>query len=264
MSDTSNLRVHPGDLIARWRDRAGLNNETLAERADVSVAAIKRWANHSRLPRPSTLRRVANALHLSEEEDTQLFAVTAAWKGRCVSARHCVPADTPDALEPTIELDHAANPDVGDNGALMVPPSVTSAAEPDSEQSLLIPADQVASFNDPKLPANPVTPRDQGGGARHTRIGVVVTRGLVAVIAVFGLLLSLLQVGPFSHGGMVGNPLSRISLAPPLSAATKGPVQMAVVSYPTQMPYATATAYPSATPYPTATDYPTQVCGCRK
>jgi DNA-binding beta-propeller fold protein YncE/transcriptional regulator with XRE-family HTH domain len=59
----------PGELLKQWRVAAGLTQEELAERAGVSarsVSDLERGLN--RTPRPSTIRRLADALDLTQAQ----------------------------------------------------------------------------------------------------------------------------------------------------------------------------------------------------
>jgi predicted ATPase/transcriptional regulator with XRE-family HTH domain/Tfp pilus assembly protein PilF len=64
-----------GALLRRYRERAGLSQEELAERAGVTsqaIGALERGVR--RHPYPTTVRRLAEALGLTEEERTELLA----------------------------------------------------------------------------------------------------------------------------------------------------------------------------------------------
>ena len=63
-----------GILVTRHRQRAGLTQEQLAERAGISVRALKYLERGRRVPYPETLRRMAAALQLSAHEQAQLLS----------------------------------------------------------------------------------------------------------------------------------------------------------------------------------------------
>src|SRR5690242_18608597 len=57
-----------GDLVRRYRERAGLSQEALAERAGLSPRGLLYLERGVRRPYPDTLRRLADALSLDAEE----------------------------------------------------------------------------------------------------------------------------------------------------------------------------------------------------
>ncbi len=57
-----------GELLRRYRERAGLSQEALAERAGVSPRGLLYLERGTRRPYPATLRRLADALSLGAEE----------------------------------------------------------------------------------------------------------------------------------------------------------------------------------------------------
>ncbi len=64
-----------GDILRRYRERAGLSQEELAERAGLSAAAISALERGIRnQPHPTTLRRLADALGLSERDRHELLS----------------------------------------------------------------------------------------------------------------------------------------------------------------------------------------------
>src|SRR5690349_7975898 len=91
MATDSTLTV--GTLVRRYRRAAGLTQEALAERAQVSVptvSALERGV--SQLPHPDTLDRIAEALQLSAEDRAALHDAR---------RRHLTqPADARQAEEP--------------------------------------------------------------------------------------------------------------------------------------------------------------------
>jgi predicted ATPase/Tfp pilus assembly protein PilF/DNA-binding XRE family transcriptional regulator len=76
-----------GDLLKRYRGRAGLSQEALAERARLSartVSDLERGLGHT--PRPTTVQLLAQALRLATEERTALEAAGRAWRGDAAGA----------------------------------------------------------------------------------------------------------------------------------------------------------------------------------
>jgi len=71
-----------GALPRGWRRRAGLTQEELAERAEISARGLGYLEQGTRLPHRDTARRLAEALGLSTEEGA-IFTATA----RTVSVR---------------------------------------------------------------------------------------------------------------------------------------------------------------------------------
>jgi transcriptional regulator with XRE-family HTH domain len=70
-SDTGSKTV--GELIRRYRLKAGLTQEELGEKAEVSVRAIRNLEqNKVRRPRRSTLQRLAPGLGLTNTDTTRL------------------------------------------------------------------------------------------------------------------------------------------------------------------------------------------------
>lgn len=63
-----------GDRIARWREVAGLSQEELAERLEVSVMSVRRWENGQSEPRLK--HKLALARELGDIRD--LFPLTGA------------------------------------------------------------------------------------------------------------------------------------------------------------------------------------------
>ncbi len=63
-----------GSVLRRWRQRAGLSQAALAERASLSAAAIAALEQgQRRQPYPHTLRQLARALELNATEEASLF-----------------------------------------------------------------------------------------------------------------------------------------------------------------------------------------------
>lgn len=54
--------------IAYYREKAGLSQRELADRVGVSSGAIGQYETNRRTPRIETLRRLAEALHVSVAE----------------------------------------------------------------------------------------------------------------------------------------------------------------------------------------------------
>jgi predicted ATPase len=63
-----------GALVRRHRHTAGLTQEELAERAEMSVRELAYLERGTHIPRPGTIRRLADALGLSEEDHATLLA----------------------------------------------------------------------------------------------------------------------------------------------------------------------------------------------
>jgi predicted ATPase/DNA-binding XRE family transcriptional regulator len=63
-----------GARLRRYRHRVGLTQEELAERAEVSVRELAYLERGKHTPRPGTIRRLAEALGLSEEDHASLLA----------------------------------------------------------------------------------------------------------------------------------------------------------------------------------------------
>src|SRR5947209_594187 len=57
-----------GSLLRSYRQRAGLTQEELAERAEISPRGLAYLERDERHPQPGTARRLADALDLSEDE----------------------------------------------------------------------------------------------------------------------------------------------------------------------------------------------------
>src|SRR4051812_50170548 len=75
MSDRSTHRFGP--LLRRHRLAAGLSQSELAERAGLSPDGIRALeAGRRATPRPYTVRALAEALALAEEDRLQLYAAT--------------------------------------------------------------------------------------------------------------------------------------------------------------------------------------------
>lgn len=66
--------ARPGDLLKQYRLAAGLTQEELAERAGVSARSVSDLERGlTRTPRPSTIRRLADALELTPAQRTMLL-----------------------------------------------------------------------------------------------------------------------------------------------------------------------------------------------
>jgi class 3 adenylate cyclase len=63
-----------GALLRRYRRRAGLTQEELAERAELSPRGLIYLERDERHPQPGTARRLADALGLSDQERTAFLA----------------------------------------------------------------------------------------------------------------------------------------------------------------------------------------------
>ena len=57
-----------GERLRKLRKSAGLTQEELAERVDVHLNTISRWENGVDVPKTFKLKRLAEALHVSETE----------------------------------------------------------------------------------------------------------------------------------------------------------------------------------------------------
>lgn len=53
-----------GENVKHWRERRAMSQEDLAKQAEVSPNTIWRLENENRMPRPSTLRKLATALNV--------------------------------------------------------------------------------------------------------------------------------------------------------------------------------------------------------
>ena len=60
--------VYVGDKVRKLRDAQALTQEELAEKAGITVAALSRIENNSAEPRPSTRRKLAEALKVDPAE----------------------------------------------------------------------------------------------------------------------------------------------------------------------------------------------------
>ncbi len=60
--------VYVGDKIKRLRDARALTQEELATRAGITVAALSRIERNSAEPRPTTRRKLAEALGVDPAE----------------------------------------------------------------------------------------------------------------------------------------------------------------------------------------------------
>ena len=85
-----------GALLRRYRLRAGLTHEALAERAEVSaaaIAALERGRRHH--PYPHTVSRLAEALDLSSEERTAFGALASARGAHAILPPPGIPRKAP-------------------------------------------------------------------------------------------------------------------------------------------------------------------------
>lgn len=64
-----------GELIRRYRLRVGLTQEELAERAEMSPRGLSYLESGGRHPQPGTVRRLADALQLTDEERSSFMAI---------------------------------------------------------------------------------------------------------------------------------------------------------------------------------------------
>ena len=60
--------VYVGGKVRKLRDAQALTQEELAEKAGITVAALSRIENNSAEPRPSTRRKLAEALKVDPAE----------------------------------------------------------------------------------------------------------------------------------------------------------------------------------------------------
>jgi transcriptional regulator with XRE-family HTH domain len=60
--------VYVGDKIRRLRDRRAITQEELAREAKITVAALSRIERNNAEPRPSTRKRLAEALGVDPAE----------------------------------------------------------------------------------------------------------------------------------------------------------------------------------------------------
>src|SRR5512147_2264474 len=88
-----------GECLRRYRERAGLTQEELAERAGLTANAIGALERgERRRPYPHTMRALASALDLAEDEREILFASGA---GRAEKRKVATP---PSGLAPSPQL----------------------------------------------------------------------------------------------------------------------------------------------------------------
>jgi DNA-binding SARP family transcriptional activator/transcriptional regulator with XRE-family HTH domain len=92
-----------GLLVRRYRRAAGLTQLELADKAGISVAALRDFEQSRRhRPRPGTLAALACALGLNPDETADLARAAAAWhraEGLSIQPRHAGSARTPTAPE---------------------------------------------------------------------------------------------------------------------------------------------------------------------
>jgi transcriptional regulator with XRE-family HTH domain len=60
--------VYVGDKVKRLRDKRALTQEELAEKAGLTVAALSRIERNNAEPRPTTRRKLAEALGVDPSE----------------------------------------------------------------------------------------------------------------------------------------------------------------------------------------------------
>jgi len=60
--------VHVGNKVRQLRDARALTQEELAEKANITVAALSRIERNNAEPRPSTRRKLAEALGVDPAE----------------------------------------------------------------------------------------------------------------------------------------------------------------------------------------------------
>ena len=60
--------VYVGDKVKRLRDKRALTQEELAEKAGLTVAALSRIERNNAEPRPTTRRKLAEALGVNPSE----------------------------------------------------------------------------------------------------------------------------------------------------------------------------------------------------
>src|SRR5215471_10080800 len=82
-----------GQLLRQWRLLSGLTQEMLAESSGLGIRSIQGLERGETQPRRETLRRLAQALHLSGEQISQAEAAGHALpRHRHASADHNLPA----------------------------------------------------------------------------------------------------------------------------------------------------------------------------
>src|SRR5215210_6102215 len=93
-----------GERLRRLREKAGLTQEELASRAGLTAKAVSALERGERKrPYPHTVRSLAEALGLSEEERTALAASVPRRSTETPVSSAAVPADVP---EPTLPEPH--------------------------------------------------------------------------------------------------------------------------------------------------------------
>lgn len=81
MTDVRETTARPGELIRTYRLEAGLSQDELADKLNMSKSAVSAWERGLRTQlRPSTIRELAAALNLTEDQRAALRA--AAGQGR--------------------------------------------------------------------------------------------------------------------------------------------------------------------------------------
>jgi transcriptional regulator with XRE-family HTH domain len=87
-----------GERLRRYREAAGYSQEELAERAGLTANAISALERGERKrPYPDTVRRLAAALGLSEDERLELVAAVARARGRAARSSAPEPGALPRA-----------------------------------------------------------------------------------------------------------------------------------------------------------------------
>ena len=57
-----------GERLKRLRKKQGLTQEELAEKTEVHSVTVSKWETGEQIPKTLTLKRLASALHVSEDE----------------------------------------------------------------------------------------------------------------------------------------------------------------------------------------------------
>jgi predicted ATPase/transcriptional regulator with XRE-family HTH domain len=139
-----------GVLLRRSRERAGLTHEQLAERAQVSVSAIAALERGRRQrPYPDTVRRLAEALSLSEEDQVALSRA---------ARRSNLPGPVPELTSP-VASGHW-------------PEGLTSFIGRDTD------VPRVAELLDPDRPSTRLVTLTGPGGVGKTRLAIAVAAQL--------------------------------------------------------------------------------------
>ena len=99
----SGSHVSFGDLLRRYREAAGLSQEALAERAELSPRGLLYLERGRRRPYPDTLRRLADALSLTQQEREALMLASHRHSGAAVPTA-TQQTDIPPADPPAAEM----------------------------------------------------------------------------------------------------------------------------------------------------------------